>query len=400
MTERLFRERMNADIERRSYYGKFIFNSHFLIFLTIASGFFLYSLLSLVQTLEPSLWQDIAAALLVSVTIVPAYRTLLKRADGVFLLPYEAKFDKYMISADRYSLTLGLAKPAIGGIVAALLLTVGHGVVEIAVFIAAGIIFYVMNYHIKKTAIHSELSNAAVIAGMMLLSFVSLLLILQHLLWAIPAVAAVYMVMGYMKKRRHDQLDWSTLIDYEEAQLNRYYQNVALFTNVSHIDKQFKRRRYLDPFLWKPKGDAFGKERMYEYLFYRTFARDHDLPMIVLRLILLFGIVMVWIGNLYLSVIIVLFGIYIIVLQMSQIYTAQAYLLWPKVWPVDRRFIQKSYVTYSHKLVFVIAVIFSFIFLAVHIEYFYLVLLFPLWGYIINRTLSRTVYKKEQQLSD
>ncbi len=66
-----------------------------------------------------------------------------------------------------------------------------------------------------------------------------------------------------------------------------------------------------------------------------------------------FGIVMVWIGNLYLSVIIVLFGIYIIVLQMSQIYTAQAYLLWPKVWPVDRRFIQKSYVTYSPALFYI-----------------------------------------------
>ena len=400
MTEQLFRERMNADIERRSYYGKFIFNSHFLIFLTIASGFFLYSLLSLIQTLEPSLWQDVAAALLVSITLIPPYRTLLKRADGVFLLPYEAKFSRYMTSADRYSLTLGLAKPILGGIVAVLLLTVGHGIMQILVFVAAGIIFYVMNYHIKKAAINSDVSNAAVIAMLMALNFISLLLILQHPLWIIPAAIGIYMLMGYMRKRRHSQLDWSTLIDYEEAQLNKYYQNVALFTNVSHIDKQFKRRRYLDPFLWKPKGDAFSKERMYEYLFYRTFARDHDLPMIILRLILLFGIVMVWIGNLYLSVIIVLFGIYIIVLQMSQIYTAQAYLLWPKVWPVDRSFIQRSYITYSHKLVFVIAVIFSLVFLGVHIQYFYLVLLFPLWGYIINRTLSRTVYKKEQELSD
>src|SRR5699024_8022437 len=99
--------------------------------------------------------------------------------------------------------------------------------------------------------------------------------------------------------------------------------------------------------LWKPGGASFGKERMYEFLFYRTFARDHDLPMIILRLILLFGIVMVWMGNLYVSIVTGLFGIYVIVLQMSQIYSAQAYLLWPKVWPVDRSFIQKSYVTFS-----------------------------------------------------
>lgn len=109
---------------------------------------------------------------------------------------------------------------------------------------------------------------------------------------------------------------------------------------------------------------------------------------------------MVWISNFYLSIVIGLFGVYIIVLQMSQIYSAQAYLLWPKVWPVDRLFIQKSYVTYSHKLVFVISVMFSIIFAVIHPALFYIAIIFPVWGYVTNRIFSRTVYKKEQELSD
>lgn len=400
MSDQLFRSRMNEDIARRSYYGKFIFNSHFLIFLTITVGFFLYSLLTLLQTLEPTRWLDVVAALLVSIMLIPTYRTLLKEADGIFLLPYEARLGKYLAAADRYSLTLGIVRPLVGGAVAVLLMTVGHNMIEIIVFIGGAAIFYFMNFYIKKAVINASLSNPVMIAGLIAMSFIFLLLILQSPLWLLPAVIVYYGGLVYARRNSHPRLDWHALIDYEASQLNSYYRNVALFTNVSHIDKQFKRRRYLDPLLWQPKGRAFSKEKMYEYLFYRTFARSHDLPMIILRLILIFGIVMVWIGNLYLSVIIVLFGIYIIVLQMSQIYTAQAYLLWPKVWPVNRGFIQRSYVVYSHKLVLAISILFSLIFLGIHYEYFFLVVLFPLWGFIINRSLSRTVYKKEKELSD
>lgn len=139
---------------------------------------------------------------------------------------------------------------------------------------------------------------------------------------------------------------------------------------------------------------------MYEYLFYRSFMRDHDLPMIVLRIIILFFIIIFWIGNLYVSIIFSLFGIYLIVLQMSQIYTAQAYLLWPKVWPVSRSYIQDSYIKYSHKVVFVITLVFAVMFVITHPTQFFYAFTFPLWGYILNRILSRAIYKKEEELSD
>ncbi|GAA3722785.1 ABC transporter permease [Salinicoccus jeotgali] len=400
MTDRLFRMRMNEDVARRSHYGKFIFNSHFLIFLSIAIGFFLYSLLSLVQTLTPSFWLNVIISFVLGITLLPSYRTLFKQADGIFLLAYEAQLKDYLRAVDRYSLTLGLWRPVAGGVVALILMTAGHPAIEIIIALLASVFFYVMNFMIRKEIINSEWPVLPVSFGLIALTILSLILILtEPILIVLPFIVYALLLL-FAKKHSHASMDWRKLIGYEEEQLNKYYQTVSLFTNVSHIDKQFKRRRYLDPLLWKPKEASFNKEKMYEYLFYRTFARDHDLPMIVLRLLVLFGVVMVWIANLYLSVVIALFGIYIIVLQMSQIYTAQAYLLWPKVWPVDRSYIQKSYVTYSHKLVFVIALIFSILFISIHPGYFYLGIMFPLWGYIINRSLSRAVYRKEKELSD
>src|SRR5699024_105808 len=126
----------------------------------------------------------------------------------------------------------------------------------------------------------------------------------------------------------------------------------------------------------------------------------YDLTMIVLRIIILCFIIMYWIGNLYVSLIFSLFGIYLIVLQMSQIYTAQAYLLWPKVWPVSRTYIQDSYIRYSHKIVFVITLLFAVMFIVTHPAQFIYALAFPLWGYMLNRVLSKSIYKKERELSD
>lgn len=139
---------------------------------------------------------------------------------------------------------------------------------------------------------------------------------------------------------------------------------------------------------------------MYEYLFKRTFLRDNDLPMIILRLLLIFAVAMVWVDQLMLSVIIILFALYIIVLQMSQLYTAQAYLLWPKIWPVKREYIRESYIRFSHKLIFIISMALAVLFIILHPVYFYIAVIFPLWGYLLNSYFSKSVYKKERLLSD
>lgn len=74
----IHKSRIEDDIRVRAYYSKYIFNSHFLIFLTIAGGVFLYSLLGMLAAMEPNVYLDISAALLMSFILLPKYRSLLK----------------------------------------------------------------------------------------------------------------------------------------------------------------------------------------------------------------------------------------------------------------------------------------------------------------------------------
>lgn len=400
MSSHLYRERIDKDVGIRSYYGKFIFNSHFLIFIVIAGGVFLYTLLDFVSEASPNIWLNLVPSLLISFAVFTKYRSLLKQADEVFLPPYEKHMTAYFKRMAAYSKTLGTAKMIVFSIISLILYSVGNDGVTLLVLMIYTVSAYMATFNIRKNVLNSSLSALwinMILAG---IHVAALMLITAAPYWLIAGWSVLYLVHRYVLKHMYTVVDWPSLIQYEAGQLSKYYRNVSMFTNVKHIDKQFKRRRYLDSLLWQPKAGKYDKSHMYEYLFYRSFLRDHDLPMIILRLILIFGAMMIWMDQLYLSIIIVLFGIYLIVLQMSQIYTAQAYLLWPKVWPVKREFIQKSYVKYSHKVVFIITLAFSLLFIAAHPAQFYTVLLFPVWGYVINRIFSQSVYKKERLLSD
>lgn len=396
----LYKSRIEDDIRIRSYYGKYIFNSHFLIFLTIAAGVFLYSLLGVLSQMEPTIYLDVIAALMMSVLLLPKYRSLLKEADVLFLPPYEKNMKTYFSYTSQYSFWLNIALPIAGLVIALLLLSVGHSVVEMGVFAVMAVILYIMAFFIRRNAINSPVSQNTVITLLVIIHFISLMLLLQNVFFAAAGLALIAGLYYWINKKQYKNLDWTTLVNYEAALLQKYYQYVSMFTNVRHISKQYKRRKYFDSLLKQPKPGMFNKGHMYEYLFKRTFLRDNDLPMIILRLLLIFAVAMVWVDQLMLSVIIILFALYIIVLQMSQLYTAQAYLLWPKIWPVKREYIQESYIRFSHKVIFIISMALAVLFILLHPVYFYIAVIFPLWGYLLNSYFSKSVYKKEGLLSD
>lgn len=396
----LHKSRIESDIRTRGYYGKYIFNSHFLIFLTIAAGVFLYSLLGMLSMMEANIYLDIIAALLMSVTLLPKYRSLLKEADVLFLPPYEMHMKHYFSYMDRYSFWLGVYLPAIGLAVSLLLLRVGHPGWMMALFAAMSVLLYIMAFLIRRDAINSPVSQAAAVSLLIIIHFASLFSLLVHPAFIILGLVLIGGLYIWIQKKQYKNLDWPKIIDYEASMKQKYYQYVSMFTNVRQTSKQYKRRKYFDPLLKRPRSGRFNKEHMYEYLFRRTFLRDNDLPMIILRLLLIFSVVIIWVDELVLSVIVLLFALYVIVLQMSQLYTAQAYLLWPKIWPVKREYIQEGYIRFSHKVIFMIAVLLAVLFILLHPVYFYIAAAFPIWGYMLNSYFSKNVYKKERLLSD
>ena len=135
-----------------------------------------------------------------------------------------------------------------------------------------------------------------------------------------------------------------------------------MFTDVKHLRESAVRRSYLDFLLPVPKGTKFNENRMYLYLFIRSFVRGRDAFSIILRLVIIALILMVWLSQPVVSLIIGSLFMYIILLQMSQFYTQQAYGLWPQVWPVSDTKVITGYQQFLNRLMIIIAITFTIVY--------------------------------------
>ncbi|WP_187364855.1 ABC transporter permease, partial [Nosocomiicoccus massiliensis] len=150
---------MDKDISKRMYYMKFIFNSHFLIFLTIALGAFFYSLFELRDVLHNNIYVDMLVAVLVALSITPTYRSLLKEADLIFLVPVEDELNGYFKRAERYSLVLSYIFPVVMVILTFMLVLINHTLIEFAIFSVAVIVTVYLTFKIKVETIHTLLNT-------------------------------------------------------------------------------------------------------------------------------------------------------------------------------------------------------------------------------------------------
>lgn len=144
-SKQLFNTRVKEDIGLRAYYSKYIFNSHFLLFLTITIGVLIYSLVGFIQDAEPSIWYLLIGSIVLSLSVMPSYRSLLKEADGLFLLPYESHMKTYFQGTLRYSLALNVVLMVLGVALSALLISINLSVLHIIIVILAALVIYVFN---------------------------------------------------------------------------------------------------------------------------------------------------------------------------------------------------------------------------------------------------------------
>lgn len=400
MSHKVFKDRMDQDVKIRAYYSKYIFNSHFILFLTIAAGVLIYTLLGLKNDLEGNILVDVVAAVLLSITVTPVYRSLLKEADVIFLMPIEKELGHYFKSAQIYSFILSIPLPFIASIITFLLLIINHSIPNSLLIIGIYYLMVIGVFTLKVISVNTNFSATLLVYLFMGMNALFLFLMMQNMTFVMVLIVVYIGFFLYLKKNSLNRINWLHQISHEKHEQNRFDTIISMFANVTKREKTFKRRPYLDILMKKRHIKHYNKSRMYDYLFHRSFLRDFDLPMIILRLFILFSIFVLWVSNIYISIIFIMFALYIMVLQMQGLYTAQAYLLWPKIWPVSRDKIRSSYIRYSRKVIIVIAILFMIVFITIHPTLFFVSSIFPLWAMILNTVFSKNVYKKEEALSD
>lgn len=83
----LFNKRLHALRKEKNYYNKFIFNGHFMVFLLILLGAFIFGYGEWLKHIPTNINFSLIAAVIVALTSIFPMRPLLKEADKIFLLP-------------------------------------------------------------------------------------------------------------------------------------------------------------------------------------------------------------------------------------------------------------------------------------------------------------------------
>lgn len=399
----LFKQRLAKNQKEVTYYSKFIFNGHFVIFLSIAFGALMLQYSQMVKNLSPNINYHLIIALVFALLVITNIRTFIRPADHIFLLNFEKQMPPYFKKA-----------------------MIRSAIIRIIIFI----VFAVLLIPLYFNAVHASLNGyiSAMVFGIFMIiigiwmRFLMMKLDIEHhwisLLIFIMTLSGMYtsleglfvtvvpiMFFGlgfvYLLKRNTEKrtINWHELIEYEERLTHNQNKTINMFTDVKGMKDTVKRRRILDVFLPKNKA-KYNQQHMFEFLFIRNFMRSSDALWIIIRLILIAGVV-IWIVNQeIIALIIGAFLVYAIVLQTSQFYKQQAFQLWPQVWPVPESLVLKGFKQFMRKLVWITTIIIALIYIAFYPAHFYYVIVFFLLMLWTMRNVTEKIEKRMKLLKD
>lgn len=278
----IFKKRRKLWYQQNIKYLRYVFNDHFVLFLMILLGALVVQYVNFLQVHHLNLWGKIILVVFVSLLsqVLGRLATFIEAPDKVFLLTKELEVRAYLIKCLIRSLIL----PAI-------------------------------------------VSGLLVLIAAPLLKFNPIFLILWFLvLVGIKAGLLAYQIWRFQNS---GLLDWSGLIDLEEARKTGTLRLFSLFTNVKGLKSHSHRRKYLDFLLTKTK-------RTYEYLFTRSFLRSGDYLGLTIRLLILSILSMIFVKNGIVAIVMVLVFNYLLIFQLLSLQTAFDYQLLTRIYPLKK----------------------------------------------------------------
>ncbi|KIX91433.1 multidrug ABC transporter ATP-binding protein [Staphylococcus microti] len=395
--QQLFANRYRAKRKEKQYYNKFIFNGHFTVFLVILIGAFILGYGEWLRNIPKGIDYFLLISIVLAVSSNFPLKTYLEEADSLFLLPYELQMTTYIQQSIWMSFFTRLPLQIVLLVIAYPLVhtLVPHQTLAFVMVVVFSIIFPLLGllikwhwfvYGIKPWAIHIVLFVIYLLGYYIMLATQS-----WYSFGSMIVLLILYVVLKKLTLQK--RLPWAFLIKQARQHQVNYYKFVSMFTDVKGLQEGAVRRRYLDFLLATPK--TFNEQVMYPYLFKRNFLRGKDAFNLTLRLMIIAVLLMIWLSQPFVSLIIGCMAMYILILQMSQFYTQEAYGLWPQVWPASEELVIRGYEQFLNITAIIISVLLSIVYLIMNLSHGYLVIcLFVVGFFTIRRTIKKLKYKE------
>ncbi|MHD0369666.1 ABC transporter permease [Mammaliicoccus sp. C-M14] len=400
----LYKVRQREEVLEKMNYNKFIFNGHFLIFITIMIGAFALGYSNWLKDIPQNINYRLIFSVILSICSIFPMRTFFREADKLYLLPFEKHLTLYIRKALTYSYFNRLYLPVVILVIGLPLfyqLMGGKFYLYITVMVLS-FIFPILGLMMKWFWLKYglEIWGINVLLFIVYASGYYTTLKLGALSGLLSIVVLIALIILLENINRGTFYQWETLITIEHNHKMNYYKFVNMFTDVKVLNERTVRRRYLDVFLKVPSPKKFNQNYMYKFLFVRSFARGKDAFFIVLRLLIIGLVLIWWIDQPFISAILGALIMYLLILQLSQFYKQQAYGLWPQVWPVSEGQVVKGYHQFLINIMLVLGIILSIIYILKFVTAIYFVILFFVVGWLTIDSSIKKIKKHQELLRD
>lgn len=400
----LYKVRQREEVLEKMNYNKFIFNGHFLIFITIMIGVFALGYSNWLKDIPQNINYRLIFSVILSICSIFPMRTFFREADKLYLLPFEKHLTLYIRKALTYSYFNRLYLPVVILVIGLPLfyqLMGGKFYLYITVMVLS-FIFPILGLMMKWFWLKYglEIWGINVLLFIVYASGYYTTLKVGALSGLLSIVVLIALIILLENINRGTFYQWETLITIEHNHKMNYYKFVNMFTDVKVLNERTVRRRYLDVFLKVPSPKKFNQNYMYKFLFVRSFARGKDAFFIVLRLLIIGLVLIWWIDQPFISAILGALIMYLLILQLSQFYKQQAYGLWPQVWPVSEGQVVKGYHQFLINIMLVLGIILSIIYILKFVTAIYFVILFFVVGWLTIDSSIKKIKKHQELLRD
>lgn len=280
--------RYTAEVQN---YLKFIVTGHIAVVMLFAIGAAGYAYSEWVQDVPPEFPAAWLMALLFGALL--SYSppvTLLKQADGVYLLPLESHLDSYLKPALRWTYASQLYLPVVVFVVSLPLINALYGLPS-SYLIGFPILLLLVKwwnvtsefYWRKASEGHRVWLERAVrflfVAGFVWSYIDGMLLVAAVFLFAM-----IFYGKWLERRAAGKAFPYGHFIELEENRMLRFYQFANYFTDVPHLKGKVRERRWLNPLYRLIQSKA---SNAHLYLVSRTFIRSDELFFLWLRLTLI-----------------------------------------------------------------------------------------------------------------
>lgn len=363
-------KRFSEHMKETSRYLKYIFNGHIavaMLFFISALAYYYQQWLQELPDGFPTAW-IIAFAFGFMASYSPV-RTLLQEPDLVFLLPAEYQLDDYFRRCLYYSFivqlyVIFLISAALGPLYFASYPELGtqYYLMMIGVVLVIKVWNMMSNWWmLKERNPRSRLLDQLV----KMIINVTIFFFLAQGEWiyasAVTILLVVIVLYTYALSRKKAGLAWDLLVEKDQQRMRTFYRIANMFTDVPHLKNTVKKRHTLVRLL--TQAISYKQNSTFTYLYRITFIRSSDYLGMYIRLVVIGGLAIWFVPNVWVKVAFAILFLYLSAFQMMTLWNHHRTIAWLSLYPVNKKWKEQAMLQWLQQIMLFQTFLFGLLFI-------------------------------------